>query len=269
MPEVARDGFVALAAFANDGGFDGLRDAVRGFVEKHFERGAALIARVGAGDGNVERIERGVAAGPVGVSGHVHADFVAGPLRLVNVGEALREADAALADERSYAANPAAVGAIMFLPLVGAVDGSGSFEDFGELGIEAGVAELLLIAGEIGAVFEIAELAFEQDQIAGEEQVFAGEVGRVVGDRVFPCAAFEIGESAGLVGERALRRRARLGVFIALRWKRRALAGFLIERVMKIEPEAAVKFKNRELTVAGIDLRIGRSPGCQDDQGSE
>src|SRR5712692_8846600 len=44
VPEVARDGFVALAALANDGGLHRLGDTVRTFVEKNFEGRCALIA---------------------------------------------------------------------------------------------------------------------------------------------------------------------------------------------------------------------------------
>src|SRR4029077_11547761 len=42
VPEVARDGFVALVALPDDGGLYGLGDAVRTFVEKNFERRRAL-----------------------------------------------------------------------------------------------------------------------------------------------------------------------------------------------------------------------------------
>src|SRR5467141_2912728 len=39
VPEVAGDGFVALVAFADDGGLHGLGDTVRTLVEKNFEGG--------------------------------------------------------------------------------------------------------------------------------------------------------------------------------------------------------------------------------------
>src|SRR5882757_3963903 len=44
VPEVARDGFIALAALADDGGLHRLGDTVRTFVEEHLEGCGALIA---------------------------------------------------------------------------------------------------------------------------------------------------------------------------------------------------------------------------------
>src|SRR6266550_5281153 len=44
VPEVARAGFIALAAFADDGGLHRLGDTVRTFVEEHLEGFCALIA---------------------------------------------------------------------------------------------------------------------------------------------------------------------------------------------------------------------------------
>src|SRR5882762_4300613 len=44
VPEVARDGFIALAALADDGGLHRLGDTVRTFVEEHLEGFSALIA---------------------------------------------------------------------------------------------------------------------------------------------------------------------------------------------------------------------------------
>jgi len=52
-------------------------------------------------------------------------------VRLINVREALGEADALFDDQRSDAQNPAAVGAVMIRPEMGAVDGSGGFESLG------------------------------------------------------------------------------------------------------------------------------------------
>src|SRR6267142_1460929 len=131
VPEVARDGFIALAAFANDGILYRLGDAVGGFVEENFEGFRVLVARVKAGDGDAEGIERGVSAGPIGISGDVHADFLARPVRLINVREALGEADALLDDERGDPQDPAAIGAVMIRPEMRTVGRSCGFESLG------------------------------------------------------------------------------------------------------------------------------------------
>src|SRR5256886_14428497 len=63
VPEVARDGFIALAALADDGGLHRLGDTVRTLVEEHLEGFSALIACVQAGDGDPQGIGRGIGAG--------------------------------------------------------------------------------------------------------------------------------------------------------------------------------------------------------------
>src|SRR6266850_1933677 len=131
VPEVARNGFIALAAFADDGVLHGLGDAVRGLVEENFEGFRVLIARVETGDRDAQGIERGVSAGQIGVGGDVHADFLARPVRLINVREALGEADALFDDEWGDTQDPAAVGAVMIGPEMRTVDGSGGFESLG------------------------------------------------------------------------------------------------------------------------------------------
>jgi len=131
VPEVARDGFIALAAFADDGVLHGLGDAVGGFVEENFEGFGVLVARVEAGDGDAQGIERGVSAGRIGIRGDVHADFLARPASLINVREALGEADALFDDQRSDAQDPAAIGAVMIRPEMRTVDGSGGLESLG------------------------------------------------------------------------------------------------------------------------------------------
>ena len=97
-------------------------------MEENFEGFRVLVARVEAGDGDAQGIERGVSAGQIGVGGDVHADFLARPVGLINVREALGEADALFDDERGDAQNPAAIGAVVLRPEMRAVDGSGGFE---------------------------------------------------------------------------------------------------------------------------------------------
>src|ERR1700676_252753 len=87
VPEVARNTFFALSAFADDGLLDRFGDAVRGFVKKHFQRFSALIARVNAGNRDAQRIKRGVSALSICVGAHVDADFFLRPLRFINIRE--------------------------------------------------------------------------------------------------------------------------------------------------------------------------------------
>src|SRR5713101_3793785 len=130
-PPTASPNRCRTPSFANDGVLHRFGDAVGGFVEKNFEGFRVLIARVEAGDGDAQGIERGVSAGQIGVGGDVHADFLARPVRLINVREALGEADALFDDERGDAQDPAAVGAVMNGPEMRTVDGSGGFESLG------------------------------------------------------------------------------------------------------------------------------------------
>src|ERR1700730_6241319 len=90
VPQVARNRFVALAAFSIDGQLHGLGDAVGGLVEQNLERGVALIAGIGAGDDDTQGIERGVSAGIVREGGDIDADALLRPAGLVNLGQALR-----------------------------------------------------------------------------------------------------------------------------------------------------------------------------------
>src|SRR6266850_2015168 len=131
VPEVARNGFIALAAFADDSVLHRLGNAMGSFVEENFESFRVLIARVEAGNGDAQGVERGVSAGRIGVGGDVHANFLARPAGLVNVREAFGEADALFDDERGDAQDPTAIGAIVIGPEMHAVDGSGGFESLG------------------------------------------------------------------------------------------------------------------------------------------
>lgn len=114
MPEIARNGFVALATFAKDGVLYGIGDAVRGFVKKNFESFRALIAGVGGGNGDTQRIESSVGAGRTGERSDIDADAFTRPRRLINFGEAVGKIEAVAADQGSDRSDPAAIGAIMF-----------------------------------------------------------------------------------------------------------------------------------------------------------
>jgi hypothetical protein len=60
----------------------------------------------------------------------------------------------------------------------------------GELGRQTGIAGFLFSAGEFVALFEIAELIFQQDQLGVEEQVFVLIVGGVIGNGGIPGELF-------------------------------------------------------------------------------
>src|ERR1700674_846222 len=164
VPEVTRDGFVALAALANDGGLHRLGDTVRTFMEKNFQGRRALIARVQAGDGDPQGIGGGVGTGPVGVAREVDADFLSRPARQVNIRKPFRESHALLAHERGHAHDPVAVGAIVPWPQMCAIDGRGRFQNLRQLRRQACVAELSLPPREFIAILKIPELIFQLDE---------------------------------------------------------------------------------------------------------
>src|SRR5712664_827149 len=186
MPEVARDGFVALAALADDGGLYGLGDTVRSFVEKNFEGRCALIAWVQTRDGDSQRIDGGVGTTPVGVPSEVDADFFARPTRLVNVRKPFRQPHALFAHGWRDANEPPAVGAVMFRPKMPTVNGRRSFQDLCQLCRQARVAEFPLPSGKFIAILKIAELVFQLDELGGEEQVFGGVIRSIVRDGIVP-----------------------------------------------------------------------------------
>jgi len=131
VPEIAGDGLIALAAFADNGVLDWLGDAVRRFVEEYFKGFVALVARIGAGDGDTQWVERGVGAGGISVSAHVDADFFLGPFGLIDIREALGNANTLFFDEGRDAGDPAAVGAVLVGPQMGAIDGGGGLQHLG------------------------------------------------------------------------------------------------------------------------------------------
>lgn len=239
VPQIARNGLIALAAFADDGVLNGVGDAVGSLVKKDFESFGALIPRVGAGDGNAERIDGGVGALRVRESGDVHANAVAGPGRLIDVGETMREFEGAVTNEGSDGGDPAAIEAVLLGPKMRAIDGSGGVEGLSELGRKTGVARFFLQAGEILASFEILELVLDENHFEAEEEIFVGVVGGVDGDGGVPDALLRGGEAGHDRG----------GV-----WGRGAGgARFAVENMVKIQPEAAVKFEDRERN-SGDDL---------------
>src|SRR5215813_9832780 len=122
VPQVARDRFIALSAFAKDRLLHDVGDAVRRFVEQDFEGFGALVAGVGGGDGDAQGIERGVGTGGAGEGRDVDADALLGPGSLIDFREAVREVETAAADERSDGGDPPPIRTIVFRPEVRAID---------------------------------------------------------------------------------------------------------------------------------------------------
>ena len=193
VPKIARNGLIALTAFADDGVLNGVGDAVGSLVKKNFESFGALIPRVNAGDGDAERIDGGVGALRVRESGDVHANAIAGPRRLIDVREPMREFEGAVTNEGSDGGNPAAIQAVLLGPKMGAIDRSGGVEGLGELGGEAGVASLFLQAGEIFTGFEILELVLDENHFKAEEEILVRVVGGIDGNGGVPDALLRRG----------------------------------------------------------------------------
>src|SRR5437899_2556571 len=168
------------------------------------------------------------------------------PARLVNIGEALREAHALFAHQWGNAQNPAAVGLIVFRPEMSAIDGCHSFQDLREPGRQPRVTEFAFPARELVAILEIAELIFQLNQFRGEEQVFVCVIAGVVADSFVPGFLFRGGER-DFCGWSSLCRwcRSPIGGCFA-RAGSGSLSGFVVQRVMKIDPEPAVQLENGE-----------------------
>jgi len=138
-------------------------------------------------------------------------------------------------------------------PEVCAVDGRRGFQDLRQLCGQSCVAEFSLPSGEFIAILEIAELIFQLDEFGGKEQVLGGVVRNVVGDGIVPLV---------LLRRRECGLRIRLGVqrwsgglvaFVRRR-RGRSLPGFVVERVMEIDPEPAVKLEDGQRPVGEIVL---------------
>jgi len=131
-----------------------------------------------------------------------------------------------------------------------AVDGRGGFQDLRQLCGQAGVAEFSLPAREFIAILEIAQLIFQLDELARKEQVLGGVIRNVVSNGFVPDGLFRRREHGF---------RIRHGV---QRWSGALVRGrgggslpsFVIEGVMKINPEPAMKLEDRKRPVGEIVL---------------
>src|SRR6266481_7953359 len=254
LPEVARDSFVALVALTNDGGLHGFGNTMRTFVEKNFESRRALIARVEAGDGDTQGVGGRVGARPVGMTRQINADFCAWPAGLVNVRKPFRQAHALFTHERRDTHDPAAVGSVMLWPKMRAVNRRCRFQDLRQLWRQARVAEFSLPAGEFIAILEISELVFQLDQLGGKEQILGRIIRGIVSDGLVPDALIR-GRERRFCTWRSVQSRAR-GFAAFVRRTGGSQLRVMIERVMKIDPEATVKLEYRKRSVGVIALRL-------------
>jgi len=165
---------------------------------------------------------------------------------LVDFGEAMREVEATAADQRSDGGDPAAIRTIVFGPEVRAIDGRGGLECLRKLSGEAGVAGFFLCAGEVCAGFKISELILDQDHFEADGEIFVSVGFCVEGEGRIPRARLGRGK---VVHSR------RGGNGICTSRGRTLQTSLTIERVMEIEPESAVKFKNRKRRGRRLILR--------------
>src|SRR6267143_6987434 len=141
----------------------------------------------------------------------------------------------------------------MLRPEMRAVDGRRGFQALRQLCGQACVAEFSLPAGEFIAILEIAELIFQLDKLSGKEQVLRGVVRSVIGDGIVPDVLFRGCESGFRIRRAVQSRSGGLAAFVA-RPGGGSQSGFVIERVMKIDPEAAVKLEDGKRPVGEIVL---------------
>jgi len=150
-----------------------------------------------------------------------------------------------------------------------AVYGRRSFQDLRQPCGQARVAESSVSAGELIAILEITELIFQLDKLGGEEQVLGGVVRNVVGDGVVPDVLFRGRQSRFCILRGLQGWSGGLDAFVRLRGVG-SRPGFVIERVMKINPESAVKLEDGKRPVAEIVLCLGcRSNGSEQGKGKQ
>jgi len=133
------------------------------------------------------------------------------------------------------------------------VDRRRGFQDLRQLRGQACVAEFSLPAGEFIAILEIAELIFQLDELGGKEQVLGSVIRNVVGDGIVPLMLLGRRESGLCIRLDVQRWSGGLAAFVRRR-RGGALPGFVVERVMEIDPESAVKLEDGKRPVGEIVL---------------
>src|SRR5208283_2129132 len=146
-----------------------------------------------------------------------------------------------------------------------------SFQDDSDISGEAGVAGAILSASEFVAILKIAKLVLEKNQINVDHEIFGGIIRNVVGDGLIPDALFVEGKSGLRAGGQFKHGSRGLGGGVARILDGCACACFVIEEMVEIDPEAAVKFKDGQGAIEGVDLLWKRrgSGGGKEAEGKE
>src|SRR5208282_6032106 len=166
---------------------------------------------------------------------------------------------------------PAAVSAVVVRPPVGAIDGSGGLQNDSDIAGETGVASAILPARQFVAILKIAELIFQKNQVNVNEEIFGGVIRSVVGDGLIPDALFGGGENGLRAGCQLQHGTGRSGGGVARVFDSFAGPRFVIEKMVEIDPEAAVKLKDGQGAIDGLDLlrKGGGSGGSKEAEGQE
>src|SRR5579859_753776 len=269
VPQVSRNRFFPLPALPNNRRLHRFRDSVRSFVKQHFKRFVSLVPRIGAGNGHAQWVQRRIGPSPIRVRRNVYADFFFRPFGLIDIREPLGNAHALFFNERRDPSDPPPVRSVLIGPQMRSIDGCRCVQNLREVSGQARVAGLLVRTGKFVAVLKIPKLVFQQDQVGIEEQVFIRIFGGVIGDRVVPGRSFRGSERRpGFFHSLQFRLRRRSGL-LSRRGRTYSQLGFVIEHVMKIDPESAVKFKDGQRPVSGADVLGRRRRGPQNGQGQE
>jgi hypothetical protein len=152
-----------------------------------------------------------------------------------------------------------------------AVNGSGGLQDDSDIAGEAGVAGAVLPAGEFVAILKIAELVLQKDQIDVDQEILVGVVRNVVGDGLIPDALFGGGERGLRAGCQLEHGSRRLAGGVARVFDGFSGPCFVIEEMVEIDPEAAVKLKDGQGAIDRLDLLCERrgSGGEKEAEGKE
>ena len=203
------------------------REQVRGLVEHDLRRGPLLDRRLATGEGEVVRVERGVAAAAPPDPHHVDADRCGGPGLVVQRLQQGYDGGREPSDPAPGVADPAPVGLVVRGPVVRAVDGRGTRQDVPQVGADRGVVEVAP-----------GQRAVERLHTLAEEEIARRHRPVVRRDSRLP--------RAGLVGREAYVERSRQGARLA-RAGRAGLGppgpGRRVQSVVEVRPETAVERK--------------------------
>lgn len=141
---------------------------------------------------------------------------------------------------------------------MGAINGSYGVQDGPDFAGQAGVATGFFAAGQLIAVFEVFDLVLQQDEVDVNQQIFACIIRHVIGDGIVPGFLLGRGKCVGgALFQNWTRNSSGRGVSCG-----QSRARFVVKEMMEIDPEAAVKFEDRQRSVNGFHLlRMARRAG--------